>query len=287
MTNEKIRSYCNVCNQENWHNIKGSHSYRDYDDNGIHYSVIQCRGCDNTSFLTELYTCYAEETYDGELIPTEREVFPKQHKGNIETLYLPTIVKNIYQETCNAYRDEALTLAGIGFRATIEAICNEQQIKGKELSTRINNLCSKGLLSKKDSERLHAIRFLGNDAAHKIKEPSKMALQAALVIVEHLITTVYILDKKTEALEKIIQEYNEFETLLIKNLKNHKIGDELPFTELLGKDTRLLNGSLKPFEKRLREKIGKGEFKLLLFGQKDKKPKSQEKIQHYIVNKHN
>ncbi|WP_140386550.1 DUF4145 domain-containing protein, partial [Vibrio parahaemolyticus] len=70
-------------------------------------------------------------------------------------------------------RDEAYTLAGIGFRATIEAVCNDQSIQGKELSTRINNLASNGLISKKDSTRLHSIRFLGNDAAHDIKVPKK------------------------------------------------------------------------------------------------------------------
>ena len=44
MTNEKSCSYCNVCDQENWHDIKGNHSYRNYDD-AFHYAVIQCRGC--------------------------------------------------------------------------------------------------------------------------------------------------------------------------------------------------------------------------------------------------
>jgi hypothetical protein len=188
-------------------------------------------------------------------------VYPKKPKGTLDLSDAPEIVSDIYSEACNAFRDESYTLAGIGFIATIEAICNDQKIEGKELSTRINNLTAKGLISKKDSLRLHSIRFLGNDAAHDIKKPTYSILDAALTIIEHLLTTVYILDSKTKwKLEEIIEEYQKFERLLESKLNNFSIGDEFPIPKFLGKDIRLLNGSTKILETQLIAEIGKGNF---------------------------
>jgi hypothetical protein len=252
----------------------------------VEHSVVKCRGCNTVSFR-QVFHDY-EGAYPGEndewVVPTEVETYPKAKTGNLKATHLPDIVASIYQETCDAYRDGALTLAGIGFRATIEAICNDQGILGKELSTRINNLASKGLISKKDSTRLHSIRFMGNDAAHDIKKPSQKTLQAALVIVEHLITTVYIIDRESEGkLDAVIEEYSKFEELLDKKLKDFAVGEEHPLPKFLGKDTRLISGSTKKIEDTLNTKIGKGEYLKLKFGKKEKYLDSKEELQHYVV----
>lgn len=290
MAKEKVKNYCAECGQDTWHNIEGVHQFNEDPDIYrcmIEHAVVKCMGCDHVSFRKAFHDheeAYLTEHNEWE-IPIGVDIFPKQQKGNISTKYLPDIVESIYVETCSAYRDEALTLAGIGFRATIEAICNDQDIKGKELSTRINNLASKGLISKKDSTRLHSIRFLGNDAAHDIKTPSKKSLEAALIIVEHLITTIYIIDKESKGkLEEIIHEFEKFEELLTKKIEVFKIGDEFPLQKYLGKDIRLLSGSIKAIEKKLNEKIGKKQFELLSFGKKEKYLGSKEELQHYIVN---
>lgn len=289
MTKEKVRNHCNSCGHNTWHDIEGKHTETsDPDDYHcmIDHAVVKCRGCEAVSFRKAFHdyeAAYPTE-YDNWEVPIDVDIFPKQNKATIETLYLPKVVKRIFEETCSAYQDGALTLAGIGFRATIEAICNNQEIKGKELSTRINNLASKGLISKKDSTRLHSIRFLGNDAAHDIKTPSKENLAAALIIVEHLITTVYILDKHSKGkLEEVIQEYEKFEELLSNKLKDFESSDEFPLQKFLGKDIRLLSGSLKNIESKLNEQIGRKVFTLLSFGKKEKYLDSKDELQHYIV----
>ncbi|KXO13309.1 hypothetical protein AKG98_3534 [Moritella sp. JT01] len=289
MTKEKVRNHCNSCGHNTWHDVEGMHSYTHNPDEYhcmVEHAVVKCRGCDLVSFRKVVHEYDAAyPTDDGEWkVPLTVDIFPKQDKGNLDTRYLPDIVDRIYEETCNAYRDGARTLSGIGFRATIEAICNDQEIKGKELSTRINNLASKGLISKKDSIRLHSIRFLGNDAAHDIKTPSRKSLDAALIIVEHLITTVYILDKESKGkLDEIIQKFEKFEDLLTNKLDGYNSGDEFPLQKYLGKDIRLLSGSIKSVESKLDEKIGKGEFKLLSFGKKAKYLDSSDELRHYVV----
>ena len=247
---------------------------------------MKCCGCGRVTFRREYHDldgAYPDE-HNEWTVPSEIETYPKACAGNIEIKHLPSIVESIYTETCDAYRDGALTLAGIGFRATVEAICNDQGITGKELSTRINNLASKGLISKKDSTRLHSIRFMGNDAAHDIKKPSKKSLRAALIIVEHLITTVYIIDQESAGkLDAIIEEYSKFEVLLDKKLEEFSTGDEFPLPKFLGKDMRLISGSTKDIEKSLDTRIGKGEYKKLKFGKKDNYLSSKDILQHYIV----
>ncbi|EHU4934893.1 TPA: DUF4145 domain-containing protein [Vibrio parahaemolyticus] len=291
MKKEEVKNKCNSCRQETWHTVEGTHSYTHNPDEYhfiLVHSVVKCCGCETVSFRTEFHDVEAAypTDYDDWEVPIEIDNFPKQEKGTIDTNNIPDVVKNIYSETCNAYRDEAYTLAGIGFRATIEAICNDQEIRGKELSTRINQLSSKGLISKRDSMRLHSIRFLGNDAAHDIKTPSVESLEAALIITEHLITTVYTLDRDSKGkLEELIDVYEQFEELLVKKLESYSNGDEFPLQQYLGKDVRLISGSLKKIEKELNTRIGKKEFTLLSFGKTEKFQGSTEKLLHYKVEK--
>lgn len=289
MTKNIVWNYCVACEHKTNHDIEGTYEDERHPDQYhcmIEHSVVKCRGCNTVSFRKVFHDyegAYPDDSNEW-FVPTEVETFPLAKKGNLNASYLPVIVANIYQETCSAYRDGGLTLAGIGFRATVEAICNDQEISGKELSTRINNLASKGLISKKDSTRLHSIRFMGNDAAHDIKKPSQKSLQAALLIVEHLITTVYIIDRESAGkLDAIIEDYNKFEALLDIKLKDFSTGEEYPLPKFLGKDTRLISGSAKSIEDKLNARIGKGDYKKLKFGKKEKYLGSKDELQHYIV----
>lgn len=280
---------CRSCNRETHHDIEGQYLY-ETDPSGYHYRdvhyIVKCRGCDCVSFKkVEMDLEAAYPTADGEWdIPQTTSLYPKAAIGKMLPWDMPDIVASIYNETCQAYSEGSWTLAGIGFRATIEAICKDLSISGKELSVRINNLASKGLISKKDSSRLHSIRFLGNDAAHDIKKPSEESLRAALIIVEHLITTVYVLDTESEGkLEALIEDYSKFEKLLNEKLKNIDPNTEGPLQLFLGKETRLISGSTAAITKELNSRIGQGLYKKLSFGKKAKYQGSTEPLQHYIV----
>jgi hypothetical protein len=289
MLKREVYNHCNSCDRKTHHTVEGENSYTsndDYNQYKVSHQIVKCKGCDTISFRKE-YHDYdgAFQQEDGEWdYPLTVDTYPKEIKEGVKQRYLPDLVSEIYSETCTAYSQGSLVLAGIGLRATIEAICNDQKISGKELSTRINNLASQGLISKKDSSRLHSIRFLGNDAAHEIAKPSLRAFKAALVIVEHLLTTVYVLDAESKGkLISIIEEYHQFEELLTQHIKRHNIGDEYPLIHILGKDFRRLIGSTGRLEKKLDERIGKGEFPMLGFGKKAKFEKSPTELQHYIV----
>jgi hypothetical protein len=57
-----------------------------------------------------------------------------------------------------------------------------------------------GFISSKQAETLHEIRFLGNDAAHELYQPSGQTVETAIDIVEHLLAQVYDQPAKGKAL---------------------------------------------------------------------------------------
>lgn len=287
-----VRSPCSRCGRSTLHDIKCMHT----EDGGeeyhcaIYYMVIQCRGCENTYFR------YVFEDYEGAFpisddewdVPKTIETYPKFIKDHHEldgTDYVPDIVREVYEESLTAIQEGAGILAGLGLRGTIEAICNDRGIAGRNLEIRISRLATQGLISQKDAERLHAIRFLGNDAAHDIKKPSDRQIEIALKIIEHLITTVYVLDAEAKGkLDTIVTEFEEFKKLLETNLENYSSGDEYPLAKFLAKDVRRIQGALSQLESQLIAEIGAGGFTKLSVGKVDTFGSSPTQLQHFKLN---
>ena len=111
----------------------------------------------------------------------------------IDTSHVPDDVRKMYHETIACLNAAANTLTAGGLRATVEAICKHQKIKGRNLKKRINGLAEAGVLAQAQADYLHEERYMGNDALHELKTPSKQDLEDGLKIVEGLMTTLYVL----------------------------------------------------------------------------------------------
>lgn len=292
MSNEIIKSYCHDCCQNTNHKILSEHTKDQQDDYqcAISHQILQCLGCDTRSFREVFYDIEsAHPSYDTDdwIIPEDITIYPKAIEGHkkIGDLWeLPDIVRIIYSETLTTYREGTKVLAGLGLRATIEAVCNDLKITGKNLEAKINKLVSSGYISKIDAERLHGIRFMGNDAAHDIKKPNDIALSIALKIIEHLIVSVYILEKKaSDNIDTAISKYENFEKLLQNALKNFNISDEYPIAQYLGNDMRRVQASISTLEQELITKINNGDYTKLSVGKIDTYKNSPDKLQHFIV----
>lgn len=288
--NEIIWNPCPRCMKSTMHDIMCQH----HDDGGddyhcdIAYLVVKCRGCGKSSFRY-VFSDYensfpvGDEEWD---IDRAIETYPKFINGHSDLdglHFVPEIVSTVYEESLTAIREGAAVLAGLGLRGTVEAICNDREIKGKNLEVRIARLASQGLISQKDAERLHAIRFLGNDAAHDIKKPNHRQIEIALRIIDHLIATVYILDAAAKGkLDTIVTDYGDFIKLLNKRLKEFKSGDEYPLARYLGKDVRRIQGSLTQMEQQLLADISTGDFIALTAGKIDTFGANPAQLQHFI-----
>lgn len=152
------------------------------------------------------------------------------------------------------------------------------------MEVRISKLATAGNISQKDAARLHGIRFLGNDAAHEIKKPKKEQLSTALKIVEHLLSSVYILEEESNGqIDTIISEFSKFEPLFAKKINLLNSGDEVPLELILGKDIRRIKESVLTLETELLSKIAAGEISYVTKGKVAIFQGSKNALQHYVV----
>jgi hypothetical protein len=291
MTSKILKNYCSECSKITNHDVLSEHSesHRDEYSCDIYYQIVQCKGCETKSFRKVFFDIEAAyPSYDDKWeVPEEITTYPKSVKGHKEfqDIYeLPDIVRKIYSEILLALKEDAKVLAGLGLRAAVEAVCNDLKIPGRSLEVRINKLASGGYISKNDAERLHGIRFMGNDAAHDIKAPKDESLSVALQIVEHLVSSVYILEKKASGnIDTAISRYEVFQTMLNEKIKKYKTGDEYPIAKYFGKDLRRVKESIATLEQELKAKISSGDYKKLSVGKIDYYMGSKDQLQHFIV----
>ncbi|CAG9266464.1 hypothetical protein BCEP4_410039 [Burkholderia cepacia] len=261
----KIKNYCRSCNNSTNHEICAEQSETDYD--GYHaetkYRIVRCLGCDSYSFRQELHDY--ESLYQVDDDEWEHDInvsiYPKYiegHKEADEIYSIPDIVRKIYRESLSAFKNDLYILTGIGFRATVEAICNERSVSGKDLNARINNLAKMGLLSQTDANLLHSIRFLGNDAAHEMTAASEENLKVALRIIDHLLHAVYIIRNLAGTLEQIIDKYDDFKSLVKKNLMATPSTGPRGLIAILGRSRRRISADLAAFEAQLVAEINGG-----------------------------
>lgn len=287
----KIRSYCRSCEQETNHSVlaeKTESSREDYAFDQA-YQIVECLGCDTKSFrdvFEEVEHAYQISENEWE-VPTSITVYPRFIKGHRSLngdYYLPSLVGRIYKEVLLAFQEDALILAGLGLRGTVEAVCNDLDVSGRNLEARISKLATAGYISRKDAERLHGIRFMGNDAAHEIKKPKAAQLSVALKIVEHLLSSVYILEEEVQGnIETLITEFSGFSDLIKEKIKHLSSGEELPIIGILGRDIRRVKESLPNLEPELISKIDGGDISFLTKGKVDKYENSKHDLQHYVV----
>ena len=117
---------------------------------------------------------------------------------------LPAKVGKLYRETWQAFHCGAFTLATVGMRAVIEAVCTDRQCKGADLQQKIKKLNRD--LSAGDINLLQVHRAMGNAAVHQMETPSSAELAAALDVLEHLLKTLYELPRRVEDLKRLRTE---------------------------------------------------------------------------------
>lgn len=255
----------------------------------IKYFIIKCCGCDKISFREEfidIEQAFPDE-YDNWNPMITIDTYPNRTKvkRKLNDYYiLPNKIKRVYEESIRAFDSDCLLLTGVAFRAIIEAICIDKSIIGRDLAKKIDNLVTKKLITEKEAQRLHSIRFLGNDSVHEMTVPDKEKLFIVLNIIEHLLNNLYIIDFQTgDHLEKIVNKFNEFEELLNASLVNFERNDEIPLAKLLGKSFRRLNGKISDFETELKAKITSGEYTNLEIGKIAAYGDNSKQIQHFKI----
>ncbi len=199
---------CGECSRSTVHEILTNVASDDENDSGDiqvweSYSIVQCRGCLTLSFCKESQ-CSEDSDPEGQLL-TRRDLFPGRIAGRPplgDIYYLPWELQKIYEEARSALMQGLPVLTGIGIRAIVETVCNDRGATGANLFQKINSLVTLKLITQQEATVLHDLRFMGNEAAHKVKGHKSDELNLAFDVVEHLLNTVYLLAEKTMRLPK-------------------------------------------------------------------------------------
>jgi len=160
-----------------------------------HYKIVKCMGC-NTVRFRESYYCTEDMDSQAELMECDIRTYGTTSENRYLTTIeekIPPNIEKIYRETIQCFHAGANTLAGGGLRATVEAICLEQGVSGRNLKAKIDGLVPKDFLTKQQADLLHEERYIGNKALHEIKTPDDQDILDGLAIVEGLMKTVYVL----------------------------------------------------------------------------------------------
>lgn len=287
-----IKSYCHSCCNENNHEILFIQSIHSDDGDynwSTDYRTIRCLGCGCITFRKDFHDyeqAFPNEDDEWEY-PITTTIYPpylKDHRGLDGLWNLPKSIQVIYLESIQALKSDCKLLAGAGFRSVIEAICLHKHIKGRNLEQQINNLAKEGIITKKECERLHSIRFLGNDSIHEMKVPDGKQLKLVLDIVEHILKNIYLIDYEVDKiLEKPINDFPTFRKLLEIKLQVFNSSDEFPLVKFLGKDARRVKENFVDFERTLVDEISNGTFSKLSIGAVQPYSGSTGSVQHYIV----
>ena len=201
---------CLSCAGKTWHKVVVS-----YDEAGNHeldafywkteYQIVQCQGCRVVSFRqatsnSEDYYQVGEDEWEHGITES---LFPSRFLGRrglgADTKYLPSDIRQIYDETSTALESQSQILAGIGLRALLERVCKAKNSTGRDLYQRIDSLVEAKVLTPASAKILHRIRTLGNEAAHEAKPHTHKQLGIAMDIIEHLLKDVYILPQQVES----------------------------------------------------------------------------------------
>lgn len=288
---KSILSYCSKCCRDNFHEVKHVEAVdEEYDyPSTTKYFMLRCLGCGGVSFRQDYHDYSASfENEDGEIDHVVlTKYFPPilaGHRGLKYAWKLPKPIVTIYSDSINALKSDCKLLSGVGFRAVIEAICIDKEINVRNLESSINNLAKQGFITKKECERLHSVRFLGNDSIHEMKVPEINQLKTVLDIIEQILRNLYLLDYEVEKnLETPITDFEGFIGLLNKNLKNSQIGDDIPIIQILGKDYRRVKENILQFESTLLDKIKIGSYDKLATGEIKQYRTSPKNTQHFII----
>jgi len=160
-------------------------------------------GCDSIRFRISETNSEGGDPETDERIVYEHGLFPDDARGRRESedsSKFPDDVAKMYLETIKCFNAGALTLAGGGLRAIVEAICKDRKVTGKDLAVKIGELVNQGYLVKAQADLPHEERYIGNFALHEMKTPTKEDLEDGLKIVEGLMNTIYVLPVRAERL---------------------------------------------------------------------------------------
>lgn len=194
------RLHCNRCHQRTIHNLLTGFTGRWDDIEGnmfgsTSYSLYQCGGCDAVLHVTDdMHSEDYDYDDDGAM---ELNVSTKQYPSiilNLQDVYTsecPDPIPQLVLETASNLDANNLISATMLTRMIIEAICINLEIKGRDLSKKIDQLELLEIVDFEQKELLQEMRRRGNKVAHEISPMSSEQILAGFGVISTIIRQKY------------------------------------------------------------------------------------------------
>jgi hypothetical protein len=226
---DRTKIYCNTCKGETNQDIKSTHDqsyYEEYEDHGqnflgyyeeTEYRFLVCRGCD-TATLEEKWTAAGMRDQNGDNIYSYNYHPKRKNLGEREIKKFHHVDKKLYEtykEIISAFQQGLRIVTAMGVRALLEGICvlegiNDQDAWG--LAKKIDKLKEVSNIPISIIDGLKGIKFVGDDAAHRLKACDKQSLSSAIDLLESLMIHMYEakidLERKAEIMMKTHNKAN-------------------------------------------------------------------------------
>jgi hypothetical protein len=201
-TQKTLEVNCYKCKSHTQHEILRSQSETGSTEHVEWYrlelQIIRCKRCQNIYFKQSAWSSGdlpAGGAPPGDL-PDDKPPVRSVAVGRLPTVdewELPDRVRALYKETLSGFNAMAMTLSAAGLRSVVEAACLDQGCTDLTLELKIQALVSKGVFLKRDADYLHKHHFLGDEAVPGMDTPPREEFEIALQVLEHLLTTLYVL----------------------------------------------------------------------------------------------
>lgn len=215
----RVKIYCNTCKGETNHDIKSTHNqsyHEEFEDHGqrfigyyeeTEYRFVVCRGCD-TATLQEKWTCAGMHDQNGDHIYSFSYHPKRKNLGEREAKRFHHVDKKLndsYKEIIAAFQQGLEIVTAMGVRALLEGICVIEGIDdhvARGLSKKIESLKNSPNIPNSIIDGLNGLKFIGDDAAHRLNATDKHTLSLSIDLLESLLTHLYEaridLEKKAE-----------------------------------------------------------------------------------------
>ena len=186
-----------VNERQNWDEGYG---YYGFDDT----ILLQCPVCKKMTLIQECYdssfSSYIDELGNEKEYMEEIQLYPEK---NIIFNNVPIEIKNSY-ESALKIKNITPDISLIALRKTLELICNHQDARGNNLENKINDLCAKGVLSKKLKDVSKITKKFGNIGAHQVLSIKKRELDYLFDFVKYILEYLYEIPFQINELENKI-----------------------------------------------------------------------------------
>lgn len=204
--NQKRKAECNSCHGETWHEVlfrKADKGTEDIDEEfsidwGTTWTLVQCRGCDSVSLITDSWNSEACDHEGRPEISTTyfpprvfREM-PTWIRNDFLHQKIPPTIRTLASELYVALQNEGLASATMIMRAIFEHVMISKIGDRRSFVANLSAFQEEGHVSAKQREVVESMLEVGHAAIHRGFVPKKEDVVSLTDILENVLQMIYV-----------------------------------------------------------------------------------------------